>query len=358
MLPSMRQSRQQIEEILKERISTGEYPSGSRLPTHRQLQEELGVSSVTLQRAFDHLCDLGYVEAFGRRGTFVAASLPQASRIALVFANDEGRGAWNRFWSAALRVAKSWSEGPFHFQPYHISGEDPNAPGHKKLCQDVAEGALSGIVFVSVPYYLGQSPVLTANIPRVCIGSGIADMKANSASVVVLSDGDLIERIIERFHAMGRRRIAVIAENRGVEFLRQKYLPCIRALGLSTRIEWWLGMPVSTDTVRCARTVTHLLCSGDERNRPDCLLVGDDNLVPHVTSGILDAGLSAPDQIEIVAHANFPYPTAAVVSCLRYGPHLEDILRSTALEIQRLAHGGSPQVLEVLTKLQDSNLAT
>src|SRR5688500_20157421 len=84
-------SREWIEGELRQRIQRGAYPAGSRMPPHRTLQRELGASSVTLQRAFDRLGELGYVVARGSRGTFVAKELPHTSHIGVVFPDEIGK---------------------------------------------------------------------------------------------------------------------------------------------------------------------------------------------------------------------------------------------------------------------------
>ena len=43
--------------------------------------------------------------------------------------------------------------------------------------------------------------------------------------------------------------------------------------------------------------------SGD---RPDCMLVSDDIVVDSVVAGILDAGLRVGEDIDVVAHCNYP----------------------------------------------------
>ena len=91
----------------------------------------------------------------------------------------------------------------------------------------------------------------------------------------------------------------------------------------------------------------HLLGTLPPRQRPDCLLIVDDNLVPSATSGILDAGWQPPREVEVAAHANFPLTTHAAVPCLRYGLDAHELLRVAAEEIRRLNAGGAPRIIDV-----------
>jgi len=68
---------QQIAEQLKERIESNQLPSGGRLPTIRHLANELGVTRVTVQNAYDELQATGWIEATVGRGTFVSRHPPK-----------------------------------------------------------------------------------------------------------------------------------------------------------------------------------------------------------------------------------------------------------------------------------------
>jgi GntR family transcriptional regulator len=62
----------QIASWLRRRIESGELAPGRRLPTERQLQEELGVAATTTRRAYRLLADEGWVVTTPGRGTHVA----------------------------------------------------------------------------------------------------------------------------------------------------------------------------------------------------------------------------------------------------------------------------------------------
>ena len=52
---------------------------------------------------------------------------------------------------------------------------------------------------------------------------------------------------------------------------------------------------------------------GPAHDRPDALVITDDNLVPAATAGVLAAGRRVPADLEVVAHANFPHVTPSAV---------------------------------------------
>jgi DNA-binding LacI/PurR family transcriptional regulator len=346
-------SREWIERELRERIRRGLYAPGSRMPSHRELLDQLGASSATLQKAFDRLEEQGYVEPRGARGTFVARALPHTSHLALVFPEEPDIGQWNRFWTTGKRVAEEW-RGAVRFRPYHIAGQRPDSPGHGQLCRDHEDGGFAGIVFITSPHYLRGSPLFAQPIPRVVIsGNGRRDSERFGASVVEMMDDGILEAVLRRCAASGRRRVAAITARGMQDAVAEECRPVLRALGMETRPEWWLGQHVAAPAAECARGVARLLLAGPERSRPDCLLITDDNLVPHVTAGVLDVGVEVPRELAIAAHANFPGPTHAAVPCLRFGPDMEQLLRAAADEIAALAAGGIPRVVQVPVGLRE-----
>lgn len=62
---------EQVGEILKARIESGQYPKDERIPTESELMTEFQIGRSTARRAVGWLRDLGLVETVPTRGTFV-----------------------------------------------------------------------------------------------------------------------------------------------------------------------------------------------------------------------------------------------------------------------------------------------
>lgn len=73
-LPIYRQIMRQITEA----IAVGRLSAGEKLPSHRDLSEQLVIAPLTVKKAYDELELLGYLETQRGRGTYVCARLPQA----------------------------------------------------------------------------------------------------------------------------------------------------------------------------------------------------------------------------------------------------------------------------------------
>jgi DNA-binding LacI/PurR family transcriptional regulator len=344
----MARTRHEIEDELRRRIREGVYLPGQRLPTHRSLQKDLGTSSATLQVAFDRLVEQGYIGSRSVQGTFVAHNLPHSSTIGLVFPNSSTGRNWNRLYATIHRVAEGWSEGTTRFRIYTITNEKQDSPEHSRLCSDLADGGLAGLIFVNSPFYLKGSPALTTTLPRVCInGNHTDELKEFGHSLVNVIVGGTFERILKKFRDAGGRRIAALVHQDGLQSFREEIQGQAQRAGFETREAWWVGLPIDAKGALCARGIAALLLDGDRRERPDCLIIADDNLVPHATAGVLDAGFQAGRDIFIAAHANHPAPTFSAVPCLRYGADLIAQIRTAINELSVLAAGGQPRLVEV-----------
>jgi DNA-binding GntR family transcriptional regulator len=62
-----------VHRLLADEIATGSFAPGERLPSERELCQQLDVSRATVRRALRTLADAGLVEAHAGRGTFVSA---------------------------------------------------------------------------------------------------------------------------------------------------------------------------------------------------------------------------------------------------------------------------------------------
>jgi GntR family transcriptional regulator len=72
-LPIYRQIMRQITEAL----SVGRLLPGEKLPSHRDLAEELVIAPLTVKKAYDELELLGFIETQRGRGTFVCLKQPK-----------------------------------------------------------------------------------------------------------------------------------------------------------------------------------------------------------------------------------------------------------------------------------------
>ncbi len=71
----------QLENVLREKISSGAFEPGDRMPTEIELIEQYGVSRITVRQALQALADDGLIERKQGRGTLVAARRSRKKRF-------------------------------------------------------------------------------------------------------------------------------------------------------------------------------------------------------------------------------------------------------------------------------------
>ncbi|MGY1616130.1 GntR family transcriptional regulator [Geodermatophilus sp. SYSU D00691] len=89
---------QRVRTVLLDRIGSGEYAPGDRLPSEGVLAEDLGVHRLTVRRALDELSREGLLRARQGSGTFVSPR-PEPMAIGIPLTPDEFAGSLQ----AALR---------------------------------------------------------------------------------------------------------------------------------------------------------------------------------------------------------------------------------------------------------------
>ena len=64
----------QLTDMIRAKVSSGELPEGTRMPTVRDMAEMLSVAQGTVKRAYDELESLGVIEKTQGKGTFIKAA--------------------------------------------------------------------------------------------------------------------------------------------------------------------------------------------------------------------------------------------------------------------------------------------
>ena len=102
----------QIRGQLAEAVRSGSLAPGTRLPTVRQLADDLGLAVSTVARAYRELETAGVVETRGRHGTYVASATPDdpAAAAARRFAHTVQSLGVTR--GEALKLARAALDGP------------------------------------------------------------------------------------------------------------------------------------------------------------------------------------------------------------------------------------------------------
>ena len=322
-----------VAEHFRNRIVRGELAPGARLPSYSEMAQALGACKSTVQDAMDELKRDGFLEARERSGVFVAERPPHLCHYAVVVAGDEMESA--PAFATALRREADTMRREKSGRLLIYADVAVNNPEYFRLLRDMEANRVAGLIFQRDPrdFGLAGTPVLMApGMPRVAI---TAPSYAQAGLAVVWPDFAAFARKATGYlAARGRRRLACLlyedVESGPVAF--REMIP--RECGLSMEPEWYHVVPP-----RSVRNVVRLLMRLPESERPDALLVVDDNLVEQASLGLLDAGVRIGEEIDVVGHCNYSSVVPSHVRMKRLGWDDRELLRVCMKQIDRMRAG-------------------
>ncbi len=307
---------------LRNRIVSGDYAPGARLPTRDEMTVQYGVCKVTVQRALEQLTHDGFVVADGRRGTFVAPDSPHLTRYLLLFPEAEKNVCRNQMWNALALEAQSWHARAMFDFFYGFAGRE-GIKQYQKVLDDVSCSRVAGLIFASPPYeHLGTPLIDQPGIPRTAVMS-----QPSMLGIPVVSHDRLsfFRKSLDMMARAGRRRPAIVVS----AGLLKPHDAALAAL-LEERSMYVVTHGVQSLCVEdrdwCSELV-RLLFDRPGSGRPDSLLICNDNFVEPATQALKSMALRVPDDVYIVAECNFPYPTPSCLPVNWVGFSAADCLR-------------------------------
>lgn len=312
---------QDVVALLRERVFTGLWPPGARIPTKLQLRAELRVSDGTLQRALARLQRQGFLRPRGRLGTFVCDRPPHLHRIGVVHASAPRTSIWTR---TIARVAEEiTAEGHFRTECYFGTAPEPDGAQTASLRQldaDLQERLLAGAILYGA---LDDAVDLVAHAGMPAVEIRHPGQPHHFPAIVL---GPTYPQAMRRFREAGRRRLALITTFNLRGAACDAIVACARECGLRTRHAWIHYFDPKSNP--SARAVAELLMSLPRRQRPDAVYINDDHLVQQAVLGLADAGVRVPRDLSVIAHANFPHRDRLALPVTRLGPDIGQILRA------------------------------
>jgi len=301
--------------------------------------EEFGVSMTTVQRVLDTLVEDGFVHARPGAGTFVAEHPPHLCNYAVVIPSA---GRWSRFYTALRKAARVVENGQtIRFREYFCHGDVDSRADMARLGGDIRSHRLAGLILAGPAADFEGTPALDeTDIPRVTF-----HYQSAYGLPSVYSDLEhFLDRAIQYLVARGRRRIAHL----WVDF--PAYLPSgleefeanLRERDDTEFRPYWIQPVPATRSFRAASYVVNLLMQLKGEDRPDALIIHDDNLVEHAVAGLLAAGVKVPQELEVVAQCNYPSLAPSTLPLKRLGFDCRTILEECLRVIDMQHRGRTP----------------
>ncbi len=316
--------------VLRDRIACGRYGLGETLPDRRALCQELGVCMATLQKAMQILLAEGFLTARPRHGTAVSDSLPFVRRYGILTIPSRDKPGsetlWTRLHAAIVEQALVIAQEQgleFTFYEGLVLRED--AESYKRLEDDIRSRRLGGLVLIMFAQMFMSLPVFSLpELPPV-VSAGVSSREASRrwpwcTAVEGPDPTKFIDQALAFLAARRRRRLAVLAmwPPNTWDYLRQ----AISRYSM-TNAPWHNHRLVSQNLASAGAICQLLMMASD---RPDAILIGDDNLVPHATAGLKASVRYHPEEVDVVGWCNFPHPPEAHVPVHFLGPDIKQLL--------------------------------
>jgi len=145
-----------------------------------------------------------------------------------------------------------------------------------------------------------------------------------------------ISKALDYLASRGRRRIAILLPGKVPDY-EDSFAAGLAARGMVSH-PWWT-LFFSPVEMQGASSTVHLLMRPGQDERPDGVIIADDNLVEEALAGLMAAGVRIPEDADVVAHANFPCVAKTPVPLKRLGYDCREMLRTCTQIIDAICSG-------------------
>jgi DNA-binding LacI/PurR family transcriptional regulator len=351
---------QAIVQAVRARIVGGVLAPGSPLSS-RRLRDEFGAGASIVQAAMDTLVADGFLVTIARKGTCVSLTPPHLSTYGVVFyqASPLAYAPNGTFHSVLAHECQALQHaGGARINLYFgVTGHTDDS-AYQQLQADMQAQRLAGLLF-SIQYLDFVSSLLTeSSLPRVVIAD-----QPSALSTVALSLNRLsfYTKALDALAARGRRRIAIVQMQASTDPTAAQWAHMLAERQMATAPYWTLISPPIPEfmivpdrqPIPLISTATHLMCRAAD-DRPDGIIITDDIFVESVLDGIYQAGMRVGQEVDVVAHCNYPLSRPDQVPIVRVGYAIRELLLQ-AMRLIDTQRGGNaaPKSVEIVARYTD-----
>jgi len=321
--PSAKIKMRDVEALIRERIETGTYRTGDRLPSERELCEELNVHRRAVRTAIQVLehqglvvrqpncrATVGSLDGRGSHDEEPASAAPQLSRfVALMMSHgtpqeEGGTGQQRIFWGMNQTLGMAGYHTVFLDLVDAVGIADEHAYREARHLQYALDQGFGGIVFYCYSYNSNRDLLrkVAGKIPLVLIDRELPGVEADYVGVTNREGTiDAVKHLID----LGHRRIAYVTRSEPLNTVQdrlQGYLTALRGqLGLDS-FEMVISVPSSANYDNWPAFDAILQLPAEQR--PTAMVCANDYEATHVSERLLAHGIRIPEDISIIGCDN------------------------------------------------------
>ena len=290
-----------VKQFIADRIRTGRFQVGQRIPSQHELVQSCGVSGNTCKRAIQSLIEDGVLEGQQGRGVFVRSTLGRSDvrQIALVAWSDAALAQHPAFTETVNGLMRALAET--HYQ-LNFCFLDPERLHAEEMQARLAGIHAAGIIVTHTPRDVQDAlqPLTHKQVPIVCIGR---EMSALSPNAVLTDNAGALQRVVQGALEAHVRRIAFVGCP--VEEIYQRRMAVFqRCFARAGRSIDELIVRRGEATHQTGRDLMGALLN--ESAEPPQLVIADDD---YVAQGALEtiraADLRVPDDVQVLGIGGF-----------------------------------------------------
>jgi len=319
----MRRSRD-LEAYLRGQIVNGDWPKGNQIPLLESIESSTGLSRATAVRALRRLREDGFIIPRGCLGTWVAERLPFEYTYGLIFSRhlEDFAKATRAVVAMQEAAAAISSTGDVSIRSYNLTRFDPKIPSFAEAMEHARTSCLGGAVFFH-PYRTELvDEFAEVGLPLVVVTPRhyIPDSALPRHDWLFQDHRMFWRKTASWVHDRNCRRVAVFS----VTPLDPLYAEELGNNGVSVDPDLLLDTGPNLNN---AAKFAALLMRLPPSERPDALIIADDNLLEPVTGVLTEAGCRVPEDIAVLTMVNWPSPVASSLPACRLGFDAVDTLR-------------------------------
>lgn len=327
----MQVAHEQVARKIRNKIKKGEWQPGSRLPNRPSIISDVGSNAKVVQSAIHQLVDEGFLEVGARKmGTRVVSNPPHLSRYYLIL--PYGPNSWDHFWRALVEAVEDLSGDDCDITCFYGLGGQRDIADYQQMIADVKNKSVAGLIFASSGDEFAGTPLLdTPGIPRVAITSHWA---LPGIPKIHLDIDGFVSRAVAHLAEQGRKKLAILSPNpETAETFRQSLAEhgldcnsgCIQYPRRSLK-----------DSARCA---VDLMMQLQPANRPDSLIIADDNMIEGSVETLTSSGIKVPEELALVTMNNFPHIVQSQLPVTRLGFDIPALLGLLMKQLREVSEG-------------------
>jgi hypothetical protein len=295
----------QIHDRFARQIESGALAPGDPLPTTTELARQFGVTVNTVQQGLDALRRRGLIERQRGHGTFVSPKAC-ARTLGLVFGRPALTGSDDRFYLLlAGHLGRQARQRGWELRTYLPLDDGDHDRVASEIRLDAERGRLRGLAYISEGPAMDRWLAAQAPVP-------VAPMHT------AFDYAGLVRQAVARLAAGGARRIALVPPDRF--HLERCRAACAEALATAAAGDAGELPPCNREADGLALGARLAALPADQR--PQALVVCNDNAARGLIAALLAAGVAIPRDLRLATHANRGLPVfpGLAVTRLEFDP--------------------------------------